>query len=146
MDALCVRLQDVNEAGVYRLDTAAVCSLSPAPLPEGEGIDILRAAVTQVGFALFEADLAAVQGKGEFLAAIAQAIHAPEWFGNNWDALADALGDLSWQPAPGYVLLLRNGGETLGLSVADYGVASEIFADSVSFWKSQGKPFWVFFC
>ena len=136
MDALCARLQDVNEAGAYRLNC-----------PPHE----LRAAVTQAGFALFEAELAAVQGKGEFLAAMAQAIHAPDWFGNNWDALADALGDLSWfdvsgQPAQGYVLLLRNGGETLGLTTADHGIATEIFADTVSFWKSQGKPFWVLYC
>lgn len=136
MGTLCTRLQDINEAGAYRLN---------CPLNE------LHAAVAQAGFALFEADLGAVQSKGEFLAAIAQAIHAPEWFGNNWDALADALGDLSWsnisgQPAAGYVLLLHNGGEMLGLSVADHRIASEIFAGSASFWKSQGKPFWVFFC
>ncbi len=131
MDALCARLQDVNEAGAYRLNCPP---------------DELRAAAAQAGFALFEADLAQVQGKGEFLAAVAQAIKAPEWFGNNWDALADALGDLSWQPAPGYVLLLHNGDETLGLSAADHGIVSEIFAATVSFWKSQGKPFRVFLC
>lgn len=136
MVALCERLQDVNEAGTYRLN----CPL-----------DDLRAAAAKAGIALFEADLAAVQGKGEFLAAIAQAIRAPDWFGTNWDALADALGDLSWphvsgQVAGGYVLLLRNGGDTLGLSVAEHEIATEIFAGTVSFWKSQGKPFWVLFC
>lgn len=131
METLCTRLQDVDEAGAYRLN---------CPLDE------LRAAAAQASYTLFEADLAAVQSKGEFLAAIAQAIHAPDWFGTNWDALADALGDFSWQSAPGYVLLLRNGGGTLGLSAADHGIATEIFAGTVSFWKSQGKPFWVFFC
>ena len=131
MDDLAHRLIDMDEAGAYRL---------------GCQPDELRRAIAQAGLALFEANLAVVQGKGEFLAAVAQAIHAPNWFGNNWDALADALGDLSSQPAPGYVLLLRNGGEMLGLSAADHGIATEIFADTVSFWKSQDKPFWVFFC
>lgn len=136
MNALCVRLQDVDEAGVYRLN---------CPLAD------LRAAVAQAGFALFEAELAAVHDKGGFLAAVASAIHAPAGFGNNWDALADALGDLAWfdisgQPASGYVLLLRNGGEACGLPATDLGVATEILADTVSFWKSQGKPFWVFRC
>ena len=65
--------------------------------------------MAQVEFTLFEANLAAVYDKGEFLAAVAQAIHAPDWFGNNWDALADALGDLFRQPATGYVFFLRNG-------------------------------------
>lgn len=131
MNDLCARLQDLNEAGAYRLN---------CPLAE------LRTAVAQAGFALFEADLAAVHDKGGFLAAVAQAIHAPDWFGNNWDALADALGDLSWQPASGYVLLLRNGDEAIGLPAADLGIATEILADTVSFWKSQGKPLWAFRC
>ena len=131
MKALCTRLQDVNEAGTYRLN----CSL-----------DELRKAAAQTGFALFEAGLAAVSSKGEFLAAVAQAIKAPEWFGHNWDALADALGDLSWHPAPGYILLLYNGGETLGLSTEEHATATEIFASTASFWKAQNKPFWVFFC
>lgn len=131
MDDLELRLQNIKEAGAYRLN----CS-----------VDGLRAAAAQTDFTLFEADVAAVQSKGEFLAVIAQAIHAPEWFGHNWDALADALGDLSWQPAPGYVLLLHNGGETLGLSAADHTIATEILTDTVNFWRSQGRPLWVFFC
>ena len=129
MDSLALRLKDVNETGVYNL---------------GCGVDELRDVAAQAGFALFEADLAAVHGKGEFLAAIAQAVHAPDWFGTNWDALADALGDLSWCPSPGYVLLLRNGGDTLGLN-DEHSIATEILANTVAFWKLQGKAFWVFF-
>ena len=131
MNALCARLQDVNEAGAYRLN----CPL-----------DQLLAAVTQTGFALFEADLSAVHGKNEFLTVVARAIRVSGGFGNNWDALADVLGDFPGQSAPGYVLLLRNGGEALGLSATDQAIASEVLAGAVSFWKSQGKPFWVFRC
>lgn len=140
MGMLCARLQDVGEAGAYKLS----CKLED-----------LRADAAQAGFALLEADLGQVHGKGEFLAAVAQAVKAPIWFGQNWDALADALGDLSWldvsaveaagQSAPGYVLLLLNSGETLGLGSAEHAVATGIFSDTVSFWKAQGKPFWIFF-
>jgi len=130
MEALYARLRDVDEAGTYRLNCQP---------------DELHKAATQAGLALFEADLAAVQGKGEFLAAVAQAAKAPEWFGHNWDALADALGDLSWHPAPGYVLLLRGSGEKLGLSTEERAIATGIFAGTVGFWKSQGKPFWIFY-
>ena len=131
MNALCVRLQDLNEAGAYRLNCPP---------------DELRAAAEQAGFVLFEAELSGVHDKGGFLAAVARAVLAPSGFGNNWDALADVLGDLSWQAAAGYVLLLRNGGEAMGLPVADHKIATEILADTVSFWKSQGKPFWAFRC
>lgn len=123
MSDLCKRLQNVHEAGVYRLNCA---------------LDELRASAKESDFVLFEADLTAAHGKGEILAALAHAIAAPEWFGHNWDALADALGDLSWRPATGYALLLHggtDGEETL----------NEILAATVSYWKSQGKAFWVFF-
>ena len=130
MEDIARRLMDVNEAGAYHL---------------GCQQDELRRATAQAGFALFEANLAAVQSRGEFLAAVAQAVKAPEWFGHNWDALADALGDLSWNSASGYVLLLCGGGETLGLSPEERAIAMEIFDGTVTFWKSQNKPFWVFF-
>ncbi len=126
MDNLCKRLRDVHEAGVYRLN----CTLS----------DVHQAA-NEAGFAVFDADLTEAHGKGAVLAALAQAIEAPSWFGNNWDALADALGDLSWKSAPGYVLLLRDA----NLNAAEEETLSNILLQTVAFWESQGKAFWVFF-
>lgn len=126
MDNLCKRLRDVHEAGVYRLN----CTL-----------DDLRSAVQETGFALFEIDLSDAHNKGALLAALAQAIAAPEWFGNNWDALADALGDLSWHPAPGYVLLLRDA----NLAGTDEEILNNILLETVAFWETQDKAFWVFF-
>ncbi|MDO8413104.1 MAG: barstar family protein [Gallionellaceae bacterium] len=130
MDNLALHLKDMNKAGTYRL---------------GCSVEALRAAVTLAGYILFEADLTQAQGKGEFLAALARAVSAPDWFGHNFDALADALGDLTWHPASGYVLLLRNGGDTLGMTTAEHTTVMEIFGNTTAFWKSQGKPFWVFF-
>ncbi len=126
MDNLCSRLQDVHEAGVYRLN----CT-----------VDDVRVAAQDAGFALFEADLSEAQGRGALLAALAQAIEAPEWFGGNWDALADALGDLSWIDAPGYVLLLRDA----NLAVTDEDVLNNILLETSAFWETQGKAFWAFF-
>lgn len=129
MSDLCERLQNANEAGTYRL----TCPLA-----------VLEANVALSGLMLIDVDMAAVHSKGEFLAAMAQALRAPDWFGLNWDALADVLGDLSWLPAGGYVLLLQ-GDERLGLNDADYAIVNDMFSEAASYWKSQGKPFWVFF-
>jgi hypothetical protein len=123
MSELCKRLRNVDEAGVYLLN----CPL-----------DDLRASVEDCEFALFEANLADAHGKGEMLAELAHAIDAPDWFGHNWDALVDALGDLSWRSAAGYVLLLR------GEEASDE-MLKEILEATVAYWKIQGKPFWVFF-
>lgn len=131
MDNLSLRLKDVREAGTYQL---------------GCRLDELYAAVAEAACVLFEVDLVEIEGKEKFIAAIAQAVRVPDWFGGNWDALADILSDLSWQPAFGYVLLLRNDNGTLGMAAEDHNIAMEIFADTIAFWKSQDKPFWIFFC
>lgn len=120
------RLQNADEAGVYRLNCP---------------VEDLRESVRNAGFMLFSADITDAAGKGEVLAELARTIEAPEWFGHNWDALADALGDLSWKPAPGYVLLLN--GATFAPD--DYETLNHILKATVMFWKMQGKPFWVFF-
>ena len=123
MDDLCYLLKNEKGAGVYSLN----CSL-----------EALHDSVQRAGFTLFEVDIATAHGKGEVLAELARSIKAPDWFGHNWDALADALGDLSWCKAPGYVLLLR--GEHPGEVILD-----DILNATVEFWRLQGKPFWVFF-
>ncbi len=131
MDHLALRLKDVKEAGVYKV----TCELGD-----------LRAAATEAEFALLEVDMTGVHSKSEFMAAIAQGIEAPEWFGKNWDALADALADLSWKKAPGYVLLFVNCSSNFNLLANDQDVANEIMESTVDYWKAQGKPFWVFNC
>ncbi|MFH2135184.1 MAG: barstar family protein [Pseudomonadota bacterium] len=131
MSDLCERLQDMGEAGVYRLSCP---------------VEVLRGNTALAEFRSFEIDMANVHSKGEFLAAIAHAIQAPDWFGHNFDALADALCDMSWLDEfdEGYVLLLLNSGDTLGLTAADHEVVMEIFNDTVNCWKQAGKPFWIF--
>lgn len=131
MDQLALRLKDVNEAGVY----VVTCEL-----------DDVRAAAKEAGLELFDVDISGLHSKSEFLAAVAQAVEAPEWFGKNWDALADALSDMSWKNAQGYVLLLVHSNENFNLLENDHDVAREILETTVDYWKTQGKPFWVFSC
>ena len=94
---------------------------------------------------LFDADLRGVKGKQNLLNALAAAAGFPPGFGANWDALADALCDLSWRQASGYVLLLRGASDTLGLSANDREIALDILADTVVYWRQHKKPFWIFF-
>lgn len=126
MDQLYKRLRDVHEAGVYRLN----CTL-----------DELRSAAGEAGFSLFEIDLAEAHNKAAVMAALAEAIAAPEWFGNNWDALADALGDLSWRPAPGYVLVLRD----VNIGGPEEDTLNGILLETVAYWEMQNKAFWAFY-
>jgi hypothetical protein len=129
-DALAQQLGNQEAAGSYTL---------------GCSVETLRSAVHAAGFALFDTNLKGVKGKQNLLNALAVAAGFPPEFGANWDALADELCDLSWHEARGYVLLLRNASETLGLSANDREIAQDIFADTVVYWKQHHKPFWIFF-
>ncbi|OGS92569.1 MAG: hypothetical protein A2Z95_07680 [Gallionellales bacterium GWA2_60_18] len=131
MNPLAQQLNDIAAAGSYTL----VC-----------GVDELRAAANDASFALFEADLKGVKGKQNLLDVLARAAGFPPEFGANWDALADALCDLSWRgETAGYALLLRNASATLGLSANDREIAQDIFADTTLYWRQRGKAFWIFF-
>jgi len=130
MDALAQQLGNQDAAGSYTL---------------GCSVETLRSAVGAAGFALFDVDLKGVKGKQNLLNAFSAAANFPPEFGANWDALADALCDLSWREAKGYVLLLRNASNTLGLSANDREIAQDLLADTVVYWRQRNKPFWIFF-
>lgn len=63
-----------------------------------------------------------VSEKSEAIAAIAQALSFPDWFGHNLDALYDSLTDLSWLEPGEYTLVVP--------SDLDSGVA-EVLRDAV---------------
>ena len=130
MDTLAQQLRNLESAGSFTL---------------GCSVDELCNACKEAGFALFDTDLRGIKGKQNLLNALAEAVLIPPEFGVNWDALADALCDLSWHEASGYVLLLRNTSDTLGLSANDREIAQDLLADTVVYWRQHKKPFWVFF-
>ncbi len=64
----------------------------------------------------------------------------PGSFGGNWDALNDALQDLSWLNTGGCVLHL-SGVAALAPGVRD--VLLEILVSAAAFWKRRGRVFIV---
>lgn len=44
---------------------------------------------------------------------LAAALQFPDYFGHNWNALSDCIRDLSWLPAPAYVLLVNSATQLL---------------------------------
>lgn len=130
MDSWAEQLTDVARAGSYRLD----CSLSE-----------LYDSAAQADLTVLEIFLQGVKGKQNFIAAWAAAVQAGPDFGANWDALADVLCDLKPAAAKGYVLLLRDSSDSLGLSANDREIAQDILADTVLFWRQRNKPCWIFY-
>src|SRR5690606_10892694 len=58
----------------------------------------LAAHLARAGWAVRVVDLNEVRDKAGILEAFERALSFPDWVGRNWDALDDALRDLSWWP------------------------------------------------
>jgi hypothetical protein len=77
--------------GVYRCE-----SVGPDVLMRAEAANWIGAVI----------DLSDVTDKAEFMNRCVTGLELPDWFGRNWDALADSLTDLSWWgETSGYVLM-----------------------------------------
>ena len=117
MGKLGQRLRDAARSGVYR--TSGSTAVADAARESG-------------------LQLARIAAERDVLEHIAEALDFPDWFGNNWDALEDCLGDLSWRGAEGHVLLFERfpGGEELA-------VLLDVLRSSARYWAGRGRPFFA---
>lgn len=121
-------LADIKRSGVYHL-------------PPGAAADILAAALA-LDYAVFQIDLSAVTNKNLLLAGIAEAMDFPDWFGQNWDALADALGDLEWQAGAGWLVVLQHADQINSQAHEDFVTALSVLAAAADEWRSRHQAFW----
>src|SRR5689334_9842901 len=126
MSKLLQRLSDASKSGVYRAPQAE------AILEATQG-STLR--VARIG-------LAGAAGKAALLKRVAAAMEFPSWFGGNWDALEDCLGDLSWTKAGGHVLLIEG---AAGLATDEFGIFADILASAAAAWTERKRPFFAVF-
>jgi RNAse (barnase) inhibitor barstar len=126
-DGLLLQRQD---AGIYFLPEADVDELTEA------------AAINR--FACLRIDLRGCDDKASLLARLQDALSLPPHFGHNWDALADALGELRSGDVPGVVLLLEHSGAVRRAATADFKQAMEVLQGACREWAGRGVPFWAF--
>src|SRR5262245_15185998 len=117
MGKLLARLQDASRSGVYRVARAE----ETEDAVRGSKLELVKISYGE---------------KKILLENIATALGFPDWFGRNWDALEDCLGDLSWSKAEGHVLLFS--GASPG---DDLGVLTDVLRSSAEFWAGRGRPF-----
>lgn len=129
LNALSALLADATRAGVHRC----------AP----ERLDELCAAARSRAMAVIEVDGTAMHDKATLLAELARAFALPDWFGQNWDALADCLTDLSWKEADGFVVLWRNAAPVARQLPDALAAALDVMRDAADCWRNDGLPFWV---
>lgn len=98
------------------------------------------AAAREAGQPCAVLDLAGVRDKAGFLEACAGQLGLPGWFGRNWDALADLLGDPESLPlADGGVLVVRGWRELAAASPGDWETARTLLGDSAAGARESGR-------
>lgn len=130
MSALDHVLGGVARPGVYRF-------AEPVSAPA------VMTRVTRRGWVGWRLSGRLVDGKASFLAACAQAMSFPAYFGHNWDAFEECLTDLSWAPSTGYVLLYDDPLHFASAQPDQWQVALGILHDTVEYWRRQDTPFFV---
>lgn len=121
-------LADAEKAGVYHL-----------PHMDKK---VVVAAAKAAGLAAFRVNLAKAGDKEHLLKSIAKGMKFPDWFGHNFDALADCVADMGWKPADGYLVLLEHCDGIHGKSEEDFSSVLNIFEQAAEEWREQGVPFW----
>ncbi|MFE3631491.1 barstar family protein [Streptomyces goshikiensis] len=117
-------------------------SLDPRPL---EAIDAALADAEAAGWLTVRLDLAGVRSKAALMRRCGDALRVPGWFGGNWDALADALIDLSWLPAgteapdaPGRLVAVTGWREFARARAGEWETFTEVLESAVEFWRDGG--------
>ena len=85
----------------------------------------------------------AAGSKAELLDAVADALAFPAWTGRNWDALADALADLSWLPPGPHVLVWSAPERLRAADPGGYGTAVEVLEQAAHASAGSARPLTV---
>ncbi len=80
---------------------------------------------------------ASVASKADLLAILAEELSFPDYFGENWDALEEMLGDLSWLEPKRIVLAHESTPTQIGED--NLRIYRDILLSSVTHWKSHGQ-------
>ncbi len=109
-----------------------------------DDLRIVEGSARNHGLAVHRVDLSGCTDKAGLLQRLADTLAFPTSFGHNWDALADSLGDLSWLPAPGHVLLVDHAGDLRNADEVAFDTLLDVLDQASSTWAAQHAPFFTF--
>ncbi|MFN8473815.1 MAG: barstar family protein [Anaerolineae bacterium] len=112
-------------------------------LPESATPDELRQAVADNGWRLFEIDGSQITDKASFLKVAGKAMSFPGYVAANWDAFEEAIRDLAWAKAPGYVVLYTDADKFARQHPGNWRTLMGIFRSAIDTWKGDGVPMYV---
>jgi len=101
--------------------------------------------LVRAGWDVRVVDVADARDKAGLLDAFARALDLPSWVGRNWDALDDALRDLSWW-APGErgrAIIVARAGRLDGSLDREWATLCDVLATAADRWRDTPTPLGV---
>lgn len=123
-------LSDPRRAGVF--------------LVAADDLATLDALARDDGLRTWRIDLGECRNKATLLLRFSTTMEFPGSFGRNWDALSDALRDLSWSRADGYALFLEAAGDLRAADSASFETLVDVLTEASRAWTESDVPFWAF--
>lgn len=109
--------------------------------PALNGVYHLRLPLESVPVSLVPVlDGGTLTNKHRLLAALGHALDFPDYYGENWDALEECLGDLSWRTGP-VSLVIHHAG---AIRSEQLDLLLDIFAQAARNWARRGRVFSLF--
>jgi hypothetical protein len=103
-------------------------------LEQGESIATLLDVAKQSKFQVFHLEGQQIASLDRHFKALADLFQFPDYFGENWDAVADCLTDLSWEDGD-RILVVYSSYQSLNEGKE---VAMTVWSNAIEFWRAQG--------
>ena len=101
-------------------------------------VDELESAADDLGWRCVVLDSSELETKEAFLELCAESFALPEWFGMNWDAFEECLGDLDLGGVDGVAVIWSGWAELAEAAPQEFAIALDIFASAVRGWHRDG--------
>ncbi|AXS79048.1 barstar family protein [Dechloromonas sp. HYN0024] len=122
-------LKNASSSGVFHL----------APARQ----EAIEKAARHAGFFVARADLGQTSAAPDALRKLGIALHFPDWYGANFDALYDCLTDPDGMPAKGQLLLIDGLAQLQAIAPTDYATLINVFLAAAEARRAMNSAFWV---
>ena len=105
--------------------------------------DAVETAAHDAKLRYLDVDLSHAEDRATLFFALAKGMRLPEYFGDNFDALADVLEDRDWLGKSGCAIRLGHATHYRKTHPHDWGTLEDILTEASSFWRERHVAFWV---
>ncbi len=117
-------------AGIYLVDAGQRDRIvAPTESPASTAVVVLDGTVSR--------------SREGFFTEIARAMHFPDYFGRNWDAVYDCLTDPGLFPETGVAILFDGFDRFAAMEPGQWQTALKVLADACAFWAPFDRPLYV---